>query len=102
MGGQDGRRTGRAPMGGGQMSWIDFCGYAAAACTTAAYLPQVIQAWRTRSTRDLSVGMLVVLNLGLALWLTYGLALGDRPLVAANAVTLVLAGTVLVLKLRHG
>ena len=83
-------------------SWVDLCGYAAAGCTTAAYVPQAVKAWRTRSTQDLSIGMLAVLNLGLALWLVYGLALSDLPLIAANGVTLVLAGTVLVLKLRHG
>jgi MtN3 and saliva related transmembrane protein len=84
------------------MSWIDLCGYMAAALTTGAYLPQLAKAWRTRSTSDLSLGTLTMLVAGLGLWLTYGLARGDLPLVLANAVTLLLAGTVLTLKLRHG
>lgn len=84
------------------MTWSDVCGYVAAGCTTGAYLPQVLKAWHTRSTHDLSFGMLAVLNLGLALWLGYGLAQGDWPLIVANAVTLGLAGLVFVLKLRHG
>jgi MtN3 and saliva related transmembrane protein len=84
------------------MTAITFIGLAAAFCTTIAYLPQAIQAWRTRSTRDLSLPMLLVLVTGLALWLIYGALIRDIPLIAANSVTLVLAGTILYLKLRHG
>lgn len=84
------------------MTLIDLCGYGAAACTTAAFLPQAIKTWRTRSTADLSLATLTALVGGVALWLAYGLAKGDVPLVLANGVTFVLAGTVLALKLRHG
>ena len=49
------------------MSLIDYTGYAAAICTTAAYVPQVIRVWRTRSTKDISLKMFLVLATGLAL-----------------------------------
>ena len=39
---------------------------------------------------------------GIALWLAYGLLCGDAPLVAANAITMLLAGGILVMKLRYG
>ncbi|MDA9496410.1 SemiSWEET transporter [Bradyrhizobium sp. CCBAU 11357] len=81
---------------------IKLLGFAAATCTTAAYAPQVIKVWKTRSTGDISLGMFLVLMLGLALWLIYGLLSGDAPLVAANAVTMLLAGGILVMKLRYG
>lgn len=84
------------------MSWIDLCGYLAATCTTAAYLPQAVKAWRTRSTRDLSLGMLAVLVAGIALWLAYGIGKSDPPLILANTITLTLAGALVALKLRHG
>ena len=77
-------------------------GLAAAFCTTIAFLPQVLRAWRTRSTTDLSLSMFLVFTTGIFLWLVYGLRLGDVPLVAANGTTLVLSGTILYLKLRHG
>jgi MtN3 and saliva related transmembrane protein len=44
--------------------------------------------------------MLAVFTIGLLLWLIYGLALASWPLVRSNAVTLVLTGLLLVLKLR--
>ncbi len=83
-------------------SLISIIGFAAAFCTTAAYLPQVIRTWRTRSTADISLGMFSVMTLGVALWLVYGIAIGSLPVIAANAVTLFLAATILILKLRHG
>ena len=84
------------------MHAIAFIGAAAGACTTLAYLPQVIQAWRTRSTHDVSLRMYLLMVTGTVLWLAYGLALGDAPLIAANAVSFVLTGSILFLKLRHG
>ena len=81
---------------------IKLLGFAAATCTTLAYAPQFIKVWKTRSTEDISLGMFLAMMLGLALWLTYGLLSGDAPLIAANAVTMVLAGGILVMKLRYG
>jgi MtN3 and saliva related transmembrane protein len=77
-------------------------GFAAATCTTLAYAPQCVEVWRIRSTDDISLGMFLVMVLGLALWLLYGLLSGDAPLIASNAVTLVLAGAILFMKLKHG
>jgi len=81
---------------------IPILGFLAGTCTTLAFVPQVIRTWRTGSAHDLSLGMLLVFNLGVGLWLVYGLALGAAPIVAANAVTLPLSGLLLVLKLTAG
>jgi MtN3 and saliva related transmembrane protein len=80
---------------------IELIGYAAAVCTTVAFLPQLLKAWQTRSTADISLVMFLVLVTGIVLWLTYGVLIRDFPLIAANAVTLLLAGAILALKLRH-
>jgi MtN3 and saliva related transmembrane protein len=81
---------------------IKLLGFAAATCTTLAYAPQFIKVWKTRSTEDISLGMFLAMMLGVALWLIYGLLSGDAPLVAANAITMLLAGGILVMKLRYG
>lgn len=78
-----------------------YIGYMAAFLTTVAYLPQVIRAWRTRSTHDVSLVMFVLLNVGIFLWLVYGVLIQDIPLIAANLVTLILAGSILYLKIRY-
>ena len=77
-------------------------GLAAATCTTASFLPQVIKAWRSRSTRDVSAGMFALLVTGNSLWLLYGALVSDLPLVVANFMTLGLVATILALKLRYG
>ena len=77
-------------------------GLMAAICTTGSFLPQVLRAWRTRSTRDVSAWMFALLVTGNTLWLLYGALIGDLPLVIANLVTLGLVGIILALKLRYG
>jgi hypothetical protein len=47
-------------------------GYAAGVITVASFLPQVVRAWRTRQTRDLSLGSLALLILAGSLWIVYG------------------------------
>jgi len=83
------------------MQLIEYAGYGAAFCTTAAYVPQVLRVWRTRSTQDISLKMFVVLVIGLGLWITYGFAKGEIPIILANVVTLALASTILYFKLRE-
>lgn len=70
---------------------IDAIGYLAASLTTAAWLPQLLRTWRLRSAHDLSAGMLAIFTTGVALWLVYGLARDSRPVIVANAATLVLS-----------
>jgi MtN3 and saliva related transmembrane protein len=84
------------------MTALTLLGLIAATCTTLAFLPQVVKTYRTRSTKDISLGMFLVLVIGIILWLIYGVLISDLPLVAANVVTLFLAGIILALKLKHG
>jgi MtN3 and saliva related transmembrane protein len=81
---------------------VTVIGLLAAFCTTLAYAPQAIKTWRTRSTADISLGMFSLMVVGIVFWLIYGVLIADLPLILANLVTLALAGTILVLKLRHG
>jgi MtN3 and saliva related transmembrane protein len=84
------------------MTFTTAIGLLAATCTTVSYIPQVLKAWHTRSTADISFGMFLLLNIGVGFWLAYGVMLGDAPLILANFVTLCLVGAILVFKLRFG
>jgi MtN3 and saliva related transmembrane protein len=77
-------------------------GLRAGVLTTLSFLPQVLKAWKTRSTRDISLGMFSMFCTGVFLWVVYGFLVSDLPVLAANVVTFLLAATILVLKLRHG
>jgi MtN3 and saliva related transmembrane protein len=84
-----------------QSTLLEVLGFAAGACTTLAFLPQITKVWRTKQVNDISLGMYSIFVLGVALWLSYGLLRGALPIVVANAVTLALSGSVLVMKLRY-
>lgn len=77
-------------------------GFAAAALTTFAFVPQVVRTLRTRDTRAISLWMYVLFTAGVFLWLVYGSVLALWPVVIANGVTFLLAFAVLVLKIRNG
>lgn len=79
----------------------DAIGYAAAFCTTIAFVPQAMTVWKTRSTRDLSLAMFLIFTVGVALWLAYGLLLGSWPITLANTFTLILAGYILFMKITE-
>ncbi len=76
-------------------------GYLAATLTTGAFIPQAIKTIRTRETHAISFWMYLAFTLGVVLWFFYGVALGSWPIIAANAVSFVLAATILALKVRY-
>lgn len=80
----------------------DWIGSLAATLTTTAFVPQAWQVWRTRHTASISLGMYALFTLGVALWLSYGILLAAWPIIIANAITLMLAGAVLLMKLKFG
>jgi MtN3 and saliva related transmembrane protein len=82
-------------------SWLPtILGMVAGCCSTFAFVPQVLKIWREGDTRAISIRMYIMRVTGFVLWLAYGFALGSIPLIIFNILSLLLGGTVLVLKLR--
>ncbi|HLG89437.1 MAG TPA: SemiSWEET transporter [Alphaproteobacteria bacterium] len=81
---------------------VEMIGLAAAAMTTGSFLPQAIKTIRTRDTRSISLGMYMMMTIGVALWLGYGIAVGSLSLILANGFTLIQSALILALKYRHG
>ena len=78
---------------------LDALGITAGALTTAAFLPQVIKTWRSRTAKDLSLGMFSMFVLGVTLWLLYGILNANLPIILTNTATLVLSSVLLYFKL---
>jgi MtN3 and saliva related transmembrane protein len=76
-------------------------GFAAAFCTTAAFVPQLMRVLRLRSARDISLPTFLLFSIGVFLWLLYGIYTGSKPVIVSNGVTLVLSLSILILKLRY-
>jgi MtN3 and saliva related transmembrane protein len=81
--------------------WVEPIGSLAAACTTLCWVPQALKIIREKQTQGISLITQAVFTSGIALWLIYGLFLMNWPLILANAVTLVFASVILVLKVRY-
>ena len=79
----------------------EIIGYVAATLTTSSFLPQAIMTLKTRDTESLSLGMYATFTLGVLLWLIYGIYLADKAIIYANAITLILASSILFIKVYN-
>ncbi|MCX6801849.1 MAG: SemiSWEET transporter [Candidatus Diapherotrites archaeon] len=77
-------------------------GFVAGFLTTISFLPQAIKAWKTKSTKDISLPMYLVFILGVFLWIIYGFMINSLVVMLANVVTLLIALFILYLKIRYG
>ena len=74
----------------------------AAILTTLCWVPQAVKIIRDRETRAISLTATALSVLGIVLWLIYGLAIADAPLIGSSAITFAITAAILALKIRHG
>jgi MtN3 and saliva related transmembrane protein len=74
----------------------------AAILTTGAFLPQALHIIRHRETKAISLVMYVAFASGVALWLVFGVLIGNWAIIVSNAITFALTSTIVALKLRYG
>jgi len=77
-------------------------GVVAGCMTTSSFIPQVVRTYRTKSVGDISLNMYLLLCAGISIWIVYGALIGSVAVMAANVVSLVLTGAILVMKVRFG
>lgn len=78
---------------------VEAIGLIAGFCTTSAFCPQVIKAWKTRSVEDLSLVTYCLFCVGLLLWIVYGMKINSIAVMLTNTVSLFLAVTILIMKI---
>ncbi len=79
----------------------ELIGFIAAVLTTGAFVPQAWMTVRTRDTRSISLTMYIVFNIGISLWLAYGVLIDSQPMIWANIATLLLSMTILTVKWQN-
>jgi MtN3 and saliva related transmembrane protein len=79
----------------------DVIGYVAALFTTFSLLPQIIRIWKLKEARDISLFMPLMVSIGAVLWLVYGIMIAEAPVIAANAVSLLVALTTLFITIKY-
>jgi MtN3 and saliva related transmembrane protein len=83
------------------MDYITVLGLAAAALTTIAFFPQLVKTWKTKSTKDISLGMFSAFCVGVLLWFVYGISISDLPVTIANLLIFIQALIILMFKLKY-
>ncbi|MGB9771087.1 MAG: SemiSWEET transporter [Candidatus Kapaibacteriota bacterium] len=83
------------------MDSTQIVGSIAAVMTTTAFVPQAVKIIRTKSTKDISLGMYVILTTGILFWLIYGILLGEAPIIFANTIGFILTFIILILKIKY-
>jgi MtN3 and saliva related transmembrane protein len=82
------------------MDAIKILGLAAGTITSITFLPQVIQIWKTKSAKDLSLPMLLLLILGVTMWLAYGIIVKDAAIIYTNSMVLAMSFIMLYFKMK--
>jgi MtN3 and saliva related transmembrane protein len=76
-------------------------GLIAGGCTTMGFIPQLLKAFKSKSTKDISILMLIIITAGIALWLVYGFMVKALPVIVANFATLIFVLAIFVLKVKY-
>ncbi len=82
------------------MQAIEILGLVAGTITSITFLPQVVKIWQTKSAKDLSLMMLLLLMLGVVLWLIYGLVVMSAAIIYTNSMVLGMSLIMLYFKLK--
>jgi MtN3 and saliva related transmembrane protein len=83
------------------MDYITIIGLMAAALTVVAFFPQLMKVWKTKSTRDISLGMFSIFCSGVFLWFVYGILMQDPPIIVANFLVFIQALIILMFKVKY-
>ena len=79
----------------------DITGLIAGILTTIAFLPQAMQIYKTKHTKDLSLSMFLIFSLGVLTWAIYGFMLGAYPVIIANGLTLIICFYIIIMKIKY-
>lgn len=84
-----------------EMDYVTVVGLAAAALTVVSFSPQLVRVFRTKSTRDISLGTFSLFSAGVLLWFFYGIIMNDMPIIIANALIFIQAFIILIAKVKY-
>jgi MtN3 and saliva related transmembrane protein len=80
----------------------EYLGYIGGMFTTFCYIPQIIRVFRLKSAKELSLTFSIMLLVGVAAWLAYGIFFSLAPVIIWNSITAVIVAVLLFAKLKYG
>lgn len=83
------------------MNFLNILGMVAGTLCTISFLPQLVKIWKSKSAKDISMGMFIIFSIGISLWILYGFFIKSFPIVVANLATLLLAFIIIIMKVKY-
>lgn len=84
------------------MDWIEIAGHTGALLSSITFVPQVYKVWKSKSAKDLSVWMILIVTTSTIVWLVYAFALNLLPVILANGFIMCLSFLLLFFKVKYG
>ena len=81
--------------------WINVVGTLAGLCGIIGFTPQIAKIIKDKDATSVSLKMYAVTTTGFVLWVIFGVLQKSWPITLSNGCMLVLAATILVLKLKY-
>ena len=80
---------------------LTILGVAAGILILSGWVEQIIKGYRTKSLKDVSRYLMILISAGAILWLVYGFIVSDIFIIGTNVAAVFLMMTVLVMKKRY-
>ncbi len=84
------------------MPFIEMLGLAAGTITSITFLPQVLHVYKSKSAKDISLNMLLLLLLGVLMWLAYGIIIMNAAIIYTNSMVTIMGFILLFFKWKYG
>jgi MtN3 and saliva related transmembrane protein len=83
------------------MDIYDIAGYLGTFLSSITFIPQVVQVYKTKSAKDLSLPMLLIIASSTIVWLVYGFGKNALPVIICNFIIFFLSGWLILFKMRN-
>lgn len=80
---------------------LTILGVAAGVLILSGWVEQIIKGYRTKSLKDVSKYLMILISGGAILWLVYGVVVSDVFIIGTNIAAIFLMMTVLIMKRRY-
>lgn len=83
------------------MDLTEVTGLIAGIFTASSLAPQIVKTIKEKKAKEISIVMLLVLMVGVALWVVYGIMRNDFPIIATNSFSLLMNFTTIFLRFKY-
>lgn len=81
--------------------FVNIIGFTAGILIAVSLIPQLIKSYKTRSVRDISLLMLIIIMLGTALWMIYGILIKSTPIILMDGFGFLVNLALIFMKIRY-